>query len=71
MSAVLPATTRRNGLILAGLILLGLGILAPINHYTREIVIKREEEEKMRVIEQILPKELYDNRLLRDWPKFW
>ena len=66
MNAVLPATTRRNGLILAGLILLGLAILAPINHYTREIVIKREEEEKMRVIEQILPKELYDNRLLRD-----
>ena len=57
---------KRNGLILLGLMALGLAILTPINSVTREIVIKREEEEKMRVIAQILPQELYDNRLLRD-----
>ena len=57
---------KRNGLILLGLVALGLAILTPINSVTREIVIKREEEEKMRVIAQILPQELYDNRLLRD-----
>ena len=57
---------KRNALILVGVLLLGLAILAPINSVTREIVIKREEEEKMRVIGQILPPELYDNRLLRD-----
>ena len=57
---------KRNAVILFGVLLLGLAILAPINSVTREIVIKREEEEKMRVIGQILPPELYDNRLLRD-----
>ncbi len=63
---LLPAFNKRNALILAGVIALGLAILAPINSVTREIIIKREEEEKMRVIGQILPPELYDNRLLRD-----
>ena len=57
---------KRNAFILFGVLLLGLAILAPINTLTREIIIKREEEEKMRVIGQILPPELYDNRLLRD-----
>jgi Na+-translocating ferredoxin:NAD+ oxidoreductase subunit G len=62
----LSRLNKRNALILLGVIILGLAILAPINSVTREIVIKREEEEKMRVIGQILPQELYDNRLLRD-----
>ena len=62
----LSKLNKRNALILLGVIILGLAILAPINSVTREIVIKREEEEKMRVIGQILPQELYDNRLLRD-----
>ncbi len=57
---------KRNAIILFGVLLLGLAVLTPINSVTREIVIKREEEEKMRVIGQILPPELYDNRLLRD-----
>ncbi len=57
---------QRNALILLFVVLLGLAVLAPINSVTREIVIKREEEEKMRVISQILPQDLYDNRLLRD-----
>lgn len=65
MSAISPAN-RHNALILFFVVLLGLAILAPINSLTREIVIKREEEEKMRVIGQILPEDLYDNRLLRD-----
>ncbi len=65
MSAI-SAPNRRNALILFFVLLLGLAILAPINNLTREIVIKREEEEKMRVISQILPADLYDNRLLRD-----
>jgi Na+-translocating ferredoxin:NAD+ oxidoreductase subunit G len=68
MNAI-SAPNRRNALILLGIVLLGLAILAPINSLTREIVIKREEEEKMRVISQILPAELYDNRLLRDTVK--
>lgn len=63
---LLPAFNKRNALILTGVIALGLAILTPINSLTREIIIKREEEEKMRVIGQILPAELYDNRLLRD-----
>jgi Na+-translocating ferredoxin:NAD+ oxidoreductase subunit G len=62
----LSAPNRRNAWILFFVVLLGLAILAPINSVTREIVIKREEEEKMRVISQILPEDLYDNRLLRD-----
>jgi Na+-translocating ferredoxin:NAD+ oxidoreductase subunit G len=62
----LSKLNKRNALILFGVLLLGLAILAPINSLTREIVIKREEEEKMRVIGQILPPEIYDNRLLRD-----
>lgn len=62
----ISAPNRRNALILFFVVLLGLAILAPINSVTREIVIKREEEEKMRVISQILPADLYDNRLLRD-----
>jgi Na+-translocating ferredoxin:NAD+ oxidoreductase subunit G len=62
----ISAPNRRNALILFFVVLLGLAILAPINSVTREIVIKREEEEKMRVISQILPEDLYDNRLLRD-----
>lgn len=62
----LSRLNKRNALILLGVIILGLAILAPINSVTREIVIKREEEEKMHVIGQILPQELYDNRLLRD-----
>ena len=62
----LSKLNKRNALILLGVIILGLAILAPINSVTREIVIKREEEEKMHVIGQILPQELYDNRLLRD-----
>ena len=57
---------KRNAIILFGVLLLGLAVLTPINSVTREIVIKREEEEKMRVIGQILPPALYDNRLLRD-----
>jgi Na+-translocating ferredoxin:NAD+ oxidoreductase subunit G len=57
---------RRNAFILFFVVLLGLAVLTPINNLTREIVIKREEEEKMRVISQILPENLYDNRLLRD-----
>jgi electron transport complex protein RnfG len=65
MSAI-PIGNQRNALILVFVVLLGLAVLAPINHLTREIVIKREEEEKMRVINQILPQDLYDNRLLRD-----
>ncbi len=65
MSAV-PTPNLRNALILLFVVLLALAILAPINNVTREIVIKREEEEKMRVISQILPQDLYDNRLLRD-----
>ncbi len=60
------AANQRNALILFFVVLLGLAILAPINSVTREIVIKREEEEKMRVISQILPADLYNNRLLRD-----
>ena len=63
---VISAPNRRNAFILFFVVLLGLAILAPINSVTREIVIKREEEEKMRVIGQILPEDLYDNRLLRD-----
>ncbi len=62
----ISAPNRRNALMLFFVVLLGLAILAPINSVTREIVIKREEEEKMRVISQILPADLYDNRLLRD-----
>ena len=62
----LSKLNKRNALILLGVVLLGLAILTPINNLTREIIIKREEEEKMRVIGQILPQELYDNRLLRD-----
>ena len=65
MNAIRPSN-QRNAFILFFVVLLGLAILAPINSLTREIVIKREEEEKMRVIGQILPEELYNNRLLRD-----
>jgi len=40
--------------------------LGLINGVTHAVIVKREDEEKMLLVDQILPRSAYDNRLLRD-----
>jgi Na+-translocating ferredoxin:NAD+ oxidoreductase subunit G len=58
--------TLRKTVLLAVLTILGTVLLALTNNVTRAVIIKREDEEKMQLVNQLLPPGSYDNRLLRD-----
>jgi electron transport complex protein RnfG len=58
--------TKRGATALAAFALVAIIALMLTDNVTRAVIIKREDEEKMRVIGQILAPERYDNRLLRD-----
>lgn len=56
----------RTALILLGFTVLGTGILAWTWQVTRDIITASEEREKLALITQALPPELFDNDLLAD-----
>jgi Na+-translocating ferredoxin:NAD+ oxidoreductase subunit G len=59
--------SRKRGAVAIAVLVAVAGIaLTLTDKVTRAVIIKREDEEKMRVIGQILTPERYDNRLLRD-----
>jgi Na+-translocating ferredoxin:NAD+ oxidoreductase subunit G len=61
--------SRRDALILFLFAAIGTALLSFIFKLTEETIIQREDEEKLLIVDQILPKEVYDNRVLRDWIK--
>jgi Na+-translocating ferredoxin:NAD+ oxidoreductase subunit G len=64
-----PQRSRRGALILFLFAALGTALLAFTFSLTEETIIQREDEEKLRIVDQILPHQVYDNRVLRDWIK--
>jgi Na+-translocating ferredoxin:NAD+ oxidoreductase subunit G len=64
-----PSTARRAGFVLFGFAAIGTALLALTFALTEETIIAREDEEKLRIVDQILPHDVYDNRVLRDWIK--
>jgi electron transport complex protein RnfG len=64
-----PRRSRRDALILFLFAAIGTAVLSLVFHLTEETIIQREDEEKLRIVDQILPREVYDNRVLRDWIK--
>lgn len=70
MSAVLGTNrSARDAWILLLFVAIGTTLLAATFALTEETIIQREDEEKMKVVAQILPHDLYDNRVLRDTTK--
>jgi electron transport complex protein RnfG len=64
-----PQRSRRDALILFLFAAIGTAVLACVFSLTEETIIQREDEEKLRIVDQILPRDAYDNRVLRDWIK--
>lgn len=64
-----PQRGRRDALILFLFAAIGTAVLSFIFSLTEETIIQREDEEKLLIVNQILPHEVYDNRVLRDWIK--
>ncbi len=60
------SSALRSGIAVAAIAALGTAALALTNNVTREVIVKREDEEKMVIVNQLLPQQTYDNRLLRD-----
>lgn len=61
--------SRRAVILLVGMAAIVGGALAWANKVTREVIVKREDEEKMVLVNQLLPRDAYNNRLLRDTVK--
>ncbi|MBI4938204.1 MAG: electron transport complex subunit RsxG [Nitrosomonadales bacterium] len=64
---VSPArTTMEAALRLLVFALLGTAVLAFTFNFTRELIVKSEEAEKLRLIKQIVPVSLFDNDIVKD-----
>jgi electron transport complex protein RnfG len=64
-----PQRSRRGALVLFLFAAIGTALLSFVFSLTEETIIQREDEEKLLIVDQILPHEVYDNRVLRDWIK--
>jgi Na+-translocating ferredoxin:NAD+ oxidoreductase subunit G len=64
-----PQRSRRGGVILFLFAAIGTALLSFTFKLTEETIIQREDEEKLLIVDQILPRDVYDNRVLRDWIK--
>ncbi len=64
-----PQRSRRGAIVLLLFAAIGTALLSFIFMLTEETIIQREDEEKLLIVDQILPRTHYDNRVLRDWIK--
>jgi len=58
--------SAKSAAILMAFAIIGTALLAVTYHVTRDIIAESEKQAKLKLITQILPKELYDNDILKE-----